>query len=58
MKYVIQLLETEVDREETHLNLKTSDRYSDETNEAIIYNKPIHKKRLKELSKALKILKG
>lgn len=55
--YAIQLLEKEINREQTMINLKPLEKYDDETNEAIEYLKEISIKRIADLEKALKILK-
>lgn len=55
--YAIQIIEKEINREQTMVNLVPLKKYDAETNEAIEYLKELAIKRISELEKALALLK-
>lgn len=58
MKYVLELLRTELNSENTKIRLQPLENYDKETNEAILFVKQLSIKRIAELEKAIKILKA
>lgn len=58
MKYVIELLRSELRSENTKIDLQPRENYDKETNEAILFVKKLSIKRISELEKAIKILKA